>query len=557
MTAKTVEFTLPLMASSSSSSSSSSSNNSSSSSSSASVKVVLSISPYVLRLRSAFGTSHSSTTSRTNALLSLHCSGPNSEGKVIQIEGFGEVGCPPKKRGCYQADYQDLLDFFTSFCKQLATFSKDTCSSSTSSSSSSCSSSISSSWSQQKQSAYDPFHEFLTTDSMFFQGLHPVISSSSTSTSNSTSSSSSTASSPVMEQALRVLFFCLDSCYGAVHTTQPSCHAALCGFEMMLMDAWSRLYGCSVHHLILPATTETEEKKIQLPDLAVPHSFYTASLNDDIKAIVDCARFGLDYTPLLKIKLDANIQRAEKILQQLHQLFVDRGVKSYQWSIDANASWTPALALDYLTVLRPYRQIIYMVEQPFPLLKSRHSVSYYESSTSSCSSSSSSSSSAMTTACLISNDTIKYDIQSDLEAWKKVKSAYEKEGLLIYGDESVANEHDVDALHEIMHGCNFKLEKTGGFRGAIKGILAAQKYRLKVWIGSMVSSCLNCSGAAQLLPFATDGYGDLDGNLLVTEESQLFSGGFTWRKRDGALEWVAPKSTKGVVGYNLTPKKSQ
>jgi hypothetical protein len=40
-----------------------------------------------------------------------------------------------------------------------------------------------------------------------------------------------------------------------------------------------------------------------------------------------------------------------------------------QWSIDANAAWTPAVALEFLDRIQssPFRDMIYMVEQPFPL----------------------------------------------------------------------------------------------------------------------------------------------------------------------------------------------
>ena len=51
-----------------------------------------------LTLRTAFGTSHSATSNRTNALV------------VVRVNGFtglGEAGLPPKKPGCYEADVED------------------------------------------------------------------------------------------------------------------------------------------------------------------------------------------------------------------------------------------------------------------------------------------------------------------------------------------------------------------------------------------------------------------------------------------------------------------
>lgn len=54
-----------------------------------------------LKLKSSFGTSHSSTTTRTNALIITTLETP--EKKVF--EGYGEVGLPPKKAFCYLANY--------------------------------------------------------------------------------------------------------------------------------------------------------------------------------------------------------------------------------------------------------------------------------------------------------------------------------------------------------------------------------------------------------------------------------------------------------------------
>lgn len=78
-----------------------------------------------------------------------------------------------------------------------------------------------------------------------------------------------------------------------------------------------------------------------------------------------------------------------------------------------------------------------------------------------------------------------------------------------------------------MSGVNIKLEKTGGIREALRAIHLAKEHNLKIWIGMMVASGLSSNIAAHLLPLADYG-GDLDGSLLVEEESELFEGGFTW-----------------------------
>lgn len=53
----------------------------------------------MLDLKCAFGTSHSVTTSRTNAVITFRCG---------QMVGYGEVGLPPKKAGVYFSDLGDV-----------------------------------------------------------------------------------------------------------------------------------------------------------------------------------------------------------------------------------------------------------------------------------------------------------------------------------------------------------------------------------------------------------------------------------------------------------------
>lgn len=55
--------------------------------------------PYPLDLVMPFGTSHSVTTSRTNALVSVTVDG---------LTGYGECGLPPKKRACTLGNASDL-----------------------------------------------------------------------------------------------------------------------------------------------------------------------------------------------------------------------------------------------------------------------------------------------------------------------------------------------------------------------------------------------------------------------------------------------------------------
>lgn len=58
------------------------------------LECTLTLQPMPLEMALPFGTSHSVTTSRTNALISA-----TLDGKT----GYGECGLPPKKKGIYMA----------------------------------------------------------------------------------------------------------------------------------------------------------------------------------------------------------------------------------------------------------------------------------------------------------------------------------------------------------------------------------------------------------------------------------------------------------------------
>ncbi len=72
--------------------------------------------------------------------------------------------------------------------------------------------------------------------------------------------------------------------------------------------------------------------------------------------------------------------------------------------------------------------------------------------------------------------------------------------------------------------------QAGGYRAAMNALCLAKRLQLGCWLGSMVGSALNSTGAAHVLPLAT--HCDLDGQLLMKPEAGL-CGGFTWRFQDG------------------------
>lgn len=74
------------------------------------------------------------------------------------------------------------------------------------------------------------------------------------------------------------------------------------------------------------------------------------------------------------------------------------------------------------------------------------------------------------------------------------------------------------------HAVNIKTEKAGGLINCLKAAFEAQKYKLEVMLGSMVSTALGSNQTYCLHPLTQ--WLDVDGALLVKEPD--FAGGFQW-----------------------------
>lgn len=285
------------------------------------------------------------------------------------------------------------------------------------------------------------------------------------------------------------------------------------GLEMALLDIWGQIVQEPTAAIILG----------EVPSTPKP-TYYTIGMNTDENEMKASANFGLAHTPYLKLKMDKNVEYWQNWLPKLHAYCtevtatkdkslwpvlapVNLGYGSpslkhahtlppqipFVWSIDANADWSPEVARQMLPVLLPYKHIISMVEQPF--------------------------------GAHIEDAALR-------EQWRQVKVEYGVHGFAIYADESVSTCEDVDALADICHGVNIKLDKTGGVREALRTWKVATDRGLGVWIGIMVSSRLSTSMASCLLPLSTLG-GDLDGQLLVDVKSDKFHKGLNWDIKTG------------------------
>jgi L-alanine-DL-glutamate epimerase-like enolase superfamily enzyme len=241
---------------------------------------------------------------------------------------------------------------------------------------------------------------------------------------------------------------------------------------------------------------------------------------DSLDQMVSNLHFGLAYTPLIKIKVNADVAATTAVLGAIvPAMLASPHAAHCRVSVDANSAWsTPEVALSFLEVLRPYAGHIAMVEQPYPLFRA-------------CPPYVSAAGAARQKRMLVHEGAYLPLEDSVVDAWARVADAFAAAGLPIYADESICTAADMRALRPTLHGVNIKLEKAGGYRRALCLLCEAQAAGVRTWFGCMVGSSRNSSQAAHLLPLATpDCWGDLDGSLLTSEDSDRFKGGMIWMK---------------------------
>ncbi|KAF0979728.1 hypothetical protein FDP41_001396 [Naegleria fowleri] len=492
------------------------------------LQITLQLFEYHLELRSAFGTSHSSTTHRKNSLVNISIQEQYHESSRSSFfEGFGECGLPPKKPNCYLADFDDIKFYFEQFCKhverdvksekiqQLLNFDGNT---------------------DDAHVISQMFDECFTSTcgTQYFSTLKEELAKWSTfvKEKNSAATVSNIRSNALVTPLLLLYILDKNEYVDQCGKTHPEFeHCAQCVIEMAILDLWSKIVSKPLYSVI------------GIPAPIGKFSFYTAALNEDIQEIVKTAKLGLTKTKHLKIKLDSNIDRGILIVKTLLETYEKEygsnnghDVTATRWSIDANTVWTPELSLEFLrrvkTEVPHFLPYFYMLEQPFP-------ISFESSSTNN-------------ENCA----TFEKDISLIKNKWIQVKQEYENAGILIFADESVNTFENIPVLCPFIHGINIKLEKAGGIRGALKtAIIAQSEYHLRLWFGCMVSSRLSCTCSSHLMSLSEIG-GDLDGDLLVTESSQAFEKGFTWKNDltfHSSLPMIGPQHGEIILQSDQIP----
>lgn len=134
------------------------------------------------------------------------------------------------------------------------------------------------------------------------------------------------------------------------------------GIEVAVLDMLARAVNVPLWRWLWAAAAAPSAPP---PPTPLRHSFYTCALNPDTNAMVATAEFGHHFTPYLKIKLSDDLPFArvalDEVVGRLRRLWAaaatpDAAAPRKLLSVDANAAWTPTLALEFAELLRPLRQ---------------------------------------------------------------------------------------------------------------------------------------------------------------------------------------------------------
>jgi L-alanine-DL-glutamate epimerase-like enolase superfamily enzyme len=400
------------------------------------VRLSLHLRPLEIRTLRPFGTAHSSTSFRTNAFLSV---------KLGPFEGLSEVGLPPFKAGIYEGRYSDCENLITSYATVLVN-------------------------ALEKQAAawfssHSPKVSEVWNKGGSGGGGDDDLSTSKLSLiSDSKVNEEKRFYSDVAEKMIEVLDYCLSK------NEHPRSAFAL--IETGILKCLSNCISVPIPRLL----------GIELASEKPINCFYTVGITDDLTELIENICYGKSHTSFIKLKVDKDLSKARHVFRLLGEEGMLRN-QTKTIAIDANCSWTPEIAMEFLRDFEEYRKHIYMVEQPFPF------------------------------------DTPFDAGRSDFADWSRVKRAFGDQGIDIYADESMRTSSDLEALAPLCHGVNIKLEKTGGFREAAKAQKLCQSRGIKVWLGCMVGTSLNCNSIVDILPLCNSA-ADMDGFLLTSPECQ-------------------------------------
>lgn len=192
---------------------------------------------------------------------------------------------------------------------------------------------------------------------------------------------------------------------------------------------------------------------------AAPQSSFTIAIAPDEETLRARVREAANY-PILKVKLGT--PRDTETIR-----IVRKEAPNAILRVDANAAWTPKLAIQMMDTL--VQCGVEMLEQPLP--------------------------------------------PHDIAGLKFIR---ERSPIPVFADESCIVATDIPRLADAVDGVNIKLMKCGSLREAMRMIAVARAHNLKVMCGCMIETTLGIAAAAQFSPLLD--YVDLDGAALLADD---------------------------------------
>jgi L-Ala-D/L-Glu epimerase len=194
-----------------------------------------------------------------------------------------------------------------------------------------------------------------------------------------------------------------------------------------------------------------------------PRSSFTIGIAEDDAALRHKVAEAEAY-PVLKVKLGdpRGARRDECIIRAVREEAPDKVLR-----VDANAAWTPKVALRMIDLLADLG--VEFVEQPLA--------------------------------------------PHDLEGMRFVR---ERSPLPVVADESCVTAADIPRLVGVADGINIKLAKCGGLREALRMVAVARAHGMLVMCGCMIETSLGITAAAHLAPLLD--CADLDGAALLADD---------------------------------------
>ena len=270
--------------------------------------------------------------------------------------------------------------------------------------------------------------------------------------------------------------------------------------------------------------------------------FYTVGMAESAEALASDVAYGTARTSYLKFKVGRDVSQIRAIFLHLDGAGVlVPGVRHV--ALDANCSWSAAFAMEVLTRIdAKHLAHVFMIEQPFPFdmpftaRQHPHPHPHPEEDAENAENA----------------EDGKGGKGGDVAGWIEFKRCCTERGICVYADESMRTHADVLPLVPFCHGVNIKLEKAGGYREAKLAAAACGRSGLRVWMGCMVGSALNCNVIADVLAMCDSGSADLDGFMLVTPECQPCEPTFALGGREG--EGEGERDTRGWIAHALRGK---